>query len=282
MIIIKLFSRLPLSWLYLLSDSLYFFGYYVVGYRKRVVRSNLELSFPEKSIKDIRQIERKFYRNLSDFVVETLKAFTISPDELSRRVKFILPNDNDFAKTPVIGLASHQFNWEWLVLSGCIQLNMEIDMVYQPLKSKSFDNIILRLRTRFGGYAVKRSEVAREAIKRNNITRIIALVADQFPGRKNDKRYWTNFLGQETAFYQGIQQLAVLTQYPVYHFGIRKLKRGYYECSIRKVSDPPYSKNDVSIVESYIQQTEKMIHAEPEGWLWSHKRWKKTKQQMGD
>ena len=282
MFIIKLLSILPLSWLYILSDFLYYISFYVVRYRRKVVIKNLKAAFPDKALPELRQIEKSFYRNLCDYAVETLRAYSISPDELKERLTFILPNDANFGKVPVIGLTSHQFNWEWLMLAGCIQLNMGIDFVYQPLKNKSFDNFMLRLRSRFGAYPIKRSKVGRVALQRKQVVRIIALVADQFPSKKNDKRYWANFLGQETAFYFGIEQLALLTQYPVYHFSLRKVKRGYYECKISEIAIPPYTHETPKIIDAYVKATEDMINNEPQSWLWSHNRWKRTKEKMGD
>jgi Kdo2-lipid IVA lauroyltransferase/acyltransferase len=282
MFIIKLFSKFPLSWLYRLSDLLYYISYYVVRYRRKVVIKNLKAAFPDKALPELRQIEKSFYRNLCDYAVETLRAYSISTEELNERLTFILPDDADFGKTPIIGLASHQFNWEWLMLAGCTQLNMGVDFVYQPLKSKAMNNFMLHLRSRMGGYAVKKNEVGRVALKRKNIVRTIALVADQFPSKPSDKRCWINFLNQETAFYQAIEQLAILTQYPVYDFAIRKIKRGYYECSVYKIATPPYNKDAIGIVGAYVKATEEIIYNEPAGWLWSHMRWKKTKAEMGD
>jgi Kdo2-lipid IVA lauroyltransferase/acyltransferase len=282
MFIIKLFSKLPLSWLYKLSDFLFFISYYLVGYRRKVVNKNLKAAFPEKGRHELKQIEKNFYLHFCDYAVETLKAYSISPDELKNRLTFKVPEDLNFGKEPIIGLASHQFNWEWLMLAGCLQLNMGMDFVYQPLKSKSMNKFMLQLRSRMGGYAVKRNQVGREALKRKNIVRIIALVADQFPGKLSDKRYWTNFLNQETAFYQAIEQLAVLTQYPVYHFSLRKIKRGHYLCSVNKIAEPPYDRQSTRIISAYVKATEEMIQQEPASWLWSHNRWKRSKTEMGD
>ena len=123
-------------------------------------------------------------------------------------------------------------------------------------------------------------KVGREALKRKGTLHSLALLADQFPGLDHDKRYWTSFLHQDTAFFQGINQLAIMTQYPVIFFVSRKIKRGYYECELIKITEPPYSKSDFRIVENYVKATEKVIREQPEGWLWSHDRWKKTREQL--
>jgi KDO2-lipid IV(A) lauroyltransferase len=280
MIFLTWISRLPLSLLYSLSDFLFFVGYRLIKYRRAVVWRNLVNSFPDKSIKELRQIEKDFYRNLCDYAVETLKLLTITEEELRSRMVY---KNLDLVKEyvqknqSVIYLASHQFNWEWLLAAGPFYLHPAIDFVYQPQSSEFFNQFSLITRTRFGTYPVKRAQVAREAIKRKELVRGVAIVCDQFPGLDHDKRFWTKFLNQDTAFFQAINQLGVLTQYPVMFGAVRKIRRGYYETEMILISTPPYSKEDTSIIENYIKTTEKIIREQPEGWLWSHDRWKKSR-----
>lgn len=280
MIFLTWISRLPLSLLYYLSDFLFFVSYRLIKYRRAVVWRNLTRSFPEKTIDELRQIEKNFYRNLCDYAVETLKLLTISEEELRSRMVY---KNLDLVKEyvqkdqSVIYLASHQFNWEWLLAAGPFYLHPAIDFVYQPQSSEFFNQFSLITRSRFGTYPIKRAQVARETIKRKRLVRGVAIVCDQFPGLDHDKRFWTKFLNQDTAFFQGISQLGVLTEYPVMFGAVRKVKRGYYEAEMLLISTPPYSKEDTSIVEYYIKATEKIIREQPEGWLWSHDRWKKSR-----
>ena len=81
-------SLLPLSVLHLFARLLYYPLYYIIGYRKKVVRENLEKSFPTKDSKEIILIEKTFYKYFVDLVFEIIKMSTISKKELLRRVKF--------------------------------------------------------------------------------------------------------------------------------------------------------------------------------------------------
>ncbi len=275
MFFLRLISRVPLGFLYVLSDVLFFLGYYVFPYRKKLVRKNLRNSFPEKTKTERRKIERLFYRNLCDYAVETLKLLTISRDELSKRVVFTNPEIITACRErnlPVISLASHQFNWEWLLAAG--NLHFETDFVYQPINTKLTDKLLLACRTHFGGYAIKRNDLGREMVKRRNLWRLIAIVSDQYPGRKKDKRYITRFLNQETAFFQAPNQLASLTQYPIVFSAIRKVRRGFYEATFIPLAEPPYTKDEEKVIDRYIQVAEEIIKEYPAGWLWSHNRWK--------
>ncbi len=280
MFFLRILSRLPFPILYLFSDFLFFIAYRVIKYRRKIVVLNLRNSFPDKAEKEIEAIEKKFYRNLCDYSVETLKLLTINREELVKRMKFKNPeliNPYKEKKLSVIYVTSHQFNWEWLVAAGCLFLPLPVDFVYQPPSSNFFNQFSLYLRTRFGAYPIKRADVAREIIKRKEINRGVAIVADQFPGHDNDKRYWTTFLGQETAFFQGINQLAYMTQYPVFFAKVNHPKRGFYEVELVKISTPPYQKDNFDMIENYVQETEAVIKSDPAGWLWSHNRWKKNR-----
>lgn len=278
MLFLRLIAKLPLSVLYKISDILFLISYHIVRYRRLLVRRNLQNSFPEKTSIEISAIEREYYQNLCDYAVETLKLLTIEQADLEQRVVFINANVLEKFKLKnqsVLLLASHQFNWEWLLASGNLNLPIAIDFVYQRIESSLTERLLLACRTRFGAYAIKRNELAREVIRRKNLLRGIAIVADQYPGKRLDKKYVTTFLHQETAFFYGTNQLAALTQYPVLYAEIKKVKRGYYEVNLITLAEPPHVKESNEIIERYVQAAEKVIREYPAGWLWSHNRWKK-------
>lgn len=270
MFILKVFSRLPLGVLYFLSDLIFFVTYYILRYRRAVVMTNLANSLPQKSEKELRHISRAFYRNLCDYAAETLRLLSIDGKELKERVVF---KNADVVKEftgknhSVLMLASHQFNWEWLLAAGCLYLPVPVDYVYLPQSSKLANAFALAIRTRFGAFAIPRETVGREALRRKKIIRATAIVADQYPGHFNHRRYWATFLGQQTAFFYGITQLATLQEAATYFAAIKKRSRGHYEVTLIKLDDS-------RIIDDYITESEKVIHEQPEGWLWSHRRWK--------
>lgn len=270
MFALKVISRLPLGVLYILSDLIFFVTFYILRYRRSVVMTNLENSFPQKSKNELRSISRLFYRNLCDYAAETLRLLSIDSKELRERVVF---TNADVIKEftgknqSVLMLASHQFNWEWLLAAGCLYLPVPVDFVYLPQSSKLANAFALAIRTRFGAFAIPRETVGREGQRRKHITRATAIVADQFPGHFNHRRYFATFLGQRTAFFYGITQLAALQNAVSYFASIKKTTRGHYEVTLIKLDDS-------RIIDDYIIESEKIIHEQPEGWLWSHRRWK--------
>lgn len=278
MFFIRLLSRLPLPVLYGLSDFLFIVSFYLVGYRRKLIQRNLKNSFPEKDAKSLKGIEKQFFRNLCDYAVESLKLVSISREELTERMAFRNPEAIEpfrASRQPILFLASHQFNWEWLLVSASANFPMAIDFVYQPVSNKFFDKLTLEMRTRFGAYPIRRNEVARELVKRKDILRGIATVADQYPGYGRDKKFIARFLNQETAFFLGTNQLAHLSQYPAVFYKPKKIRRGYYEAHPIIIARPPYPKDSNVVIEQYVGEVEKTIREYPAGWLWSHNRWKR-------
>ena len=274
--IIRWLSYLPLSILYWISDLIYLVAYYVVGYRKQVVYNNLTNAFPDKTEEQIKSVMKQFYRNFSDFISEAIKSMTISGEELSQRVT--IRNANAIEKylregTSVLTLTSHQFNWEWLLLASSQRLSAPLNPVYKKLNNKYFNNLMLSIRSRFGCQPLEMQETLTGIKSKRGSANAFGLVADQTPLPDADI-YWSTFLNQETAFFTGTERIAYLTKYPVVFVGMKKLRRGYYEIRYEELAEPPYLKNDHTILDRYIEKTEKQINERPGEWLWSHRRWK--------
>lgn len=275
-----LITLLPLQVLYLFSDFFYLILYYLAGYRRKVVAANLRNAFPEKSEVERRKIERRFYRHLSDLIVETLKATHMSPEQISQRfavrgLSGIDPLYKDGKS--IIALCSHYNNWEWF---SAVQLAtpFRIFTSYKPLKNKYFDQFILNLRTKFGTWVSPMQYILRDLLKFRNekILTMSGFIADQAPP-PDEHAYWTTFLNQETGFFRGAEKLAVKYDMPVIFVNINKIKRGYYEMVFEIVTEHPGKEAPDFITSRYAEMLEAVIREKPEYWLWSHRRWKHKK-----
>lgn len=276
MFFIKLLSKLPIGILYLIMDTLFMFIYHVIGYRKEVVLMNLKNSFPNKSEKEIKKIRKDFYNRFCEYMAETIKAYSITERELIKRVKFLnVPTVQQYAdnKQSIILAGSHQFNWEWALLTGCLVLPFPVDAVYKRLSNKAFDQFMLDTRSKFGGQPIEKSKILRSLINSKERTKAVAIIADQTP-KKGDVKYWTSFMNQETAFFTGIEQIAAALKYPVFFYRMLRVKRGYYTVELVKLAEPPYDKGGHDILEAYAKHTQQLIEDDPAGYLWAHKRWK--------
>lgn len=278
----KLISRLPFSWLYGISNVMSFVLRH--SYRRSVVISNLETSFPTKTKDEISALLPGIYRNISDVFVETVKSHHMSREELAQRVKFVnigVLNTYVQSKTSLYLLAAHQCNWEWLLLAISSQLPMQADVVYKPLKNREMDNFLLKNRERFGAHLIAKDDALMEILKRRDKLRCICIAADQLPMQSTNK-FWTPFLNKETAFYMGPEQLPKFTGLPVFFMYIWRTKRGYYNIEFIPLAKPPYAKGKIDILPKYVAEAEIMINRNPADWLWSHKRWKYPKPDAPD
>jgi KDO2-lipid IV(A) lauroyltransferase len=276
MLFFKLLSLLPFPVLYLISDLLYFCAVYIFKYRKKVIESNLRNSFPDKDEKEIQIIVKKFYRNLTDIIVEIIKTLSLSEKELAKRVTNHADVPAQYLKEgkSILVLAGHLCNWEWLLLSCSTKTNKDLLAVYKPLHNKFFDKLMLKIRTHTGAIGVPMNNTVRELAKRKNSTSTfgLAMVADQTPG--GDILYWGNFLNQETGFFIGGDKIAKMMNLPVFFVAMKRVRRGYYEVNFKLLKEPPYAKENYDIIEAYHHALENSIKENPSDWLWSHKRWK--------
>ncbi|MGK7395576.1 MAG: lysophospholipid acyltransferase family protein [Candidatus Cyclobacteriaceae bacterium M3_2C_046] len=274
---IKLLSYLPLPLLYILADLIYLVIYYLVGYRKKVVLKNLRNSFPDKTEQEISAITKRFYKNFADVMVEVIKGYSISASELKKRVQTRNIEDLDQfydQGTTAIAMLSHQCNWEWVNLISSMKLRAKTVYVYQQIKSNATDEFMNQSRSRFGAIGVEKKESIKDIIKLKNTITAIGLISDQIPGSV-ETRFWTQFLNQPTAFFEGAQVIGHRLGYPVYFVGMKRIKRGYYEVFYEKIDTPPWNPEENFILKQYVQKLEKMIRQDPASWLWTHNRWKR-------
>lgn len=274
--LIHFFSWLPLVVLYRLADGLFVLAYYVLGYRYKVVMENLQRSFPTKTRQELKKIARKFYLNLADIIVESIKSYSITPQNLLKHIHFtnpeLLQNHCDKGQS-VLVMASHLCNWEWQLLGSQAFFQTKMDGVYKPLSNKTIDAIMRHIRGRLGYKPIAMQSAVREIVRRKEQTFVYGLVADQTP-LPHEHNFKIDFLNQQTPFFVGTARIAELTQYPVLYIEMKRVRRGYYTLTFHTLALPPHSKGNNDIIIKYAEFLEKCIQENPANWLWSHKRWK--------
>ncbi len=272
---VLLFAIVPFWLLYIFSDFLYFILYKVFKYRVSVVRDNLKKSFPEKSKEELKKIERLSYKNLSDITVESLKAFTMSKEEIFARHKVINEDDLRYLYGKcggIIALPNHYGNWEWGAMS-CMQLEWKGVALYKPLSNKHLNTYVKRNRSRLGTQLVSIYDTARNFVENKNNKKNYVMASDQSPSNAK-KAYWVDFLGRETAFLHGPELYAKKYNYPAVFIDIQRVKRGYYELYLTVLTDEPQKLKDGELTQMLASKLEEVIRKKPQDWLWSHKRWK--------
>ncbi len=282
-----LLSLLPLKILYLFSDMLYVLVHHVIGYRKKIVRKNLTNSFPEKSLDEIKQIEKGFYHFFCDYIVETIKQFSIPKEEMKKRMvisgveemKDRMEKEN---KTFCFIYLGHFCNWEWIAsLPYWVPNDILCAQIYHPLYNKAFDKLFLRIRNKFGGECIPMKETLRRIIelRRAKQKTIIGFISDQAP-KWNSIHHFVDFLNQETPVFIGTEKIAKQVDALVYYGDVKRVKRGFYTCEFKPMTEKPVKEiPDWELTDAYAHLLEEMISRHPNFWLWSHNRWKRTKEE---
>lgn len=279
-------SHLPLRVLYVLSDIIWVLVYYVVRYRRRLVHRQLKESFPAKSARDICLIEKRFYHFFCDYLVETLKLMTISHDEIRRRVRFYGLKESQLemkrlGRQFIFYNLGHYGNWEWI---ASFSLHLEEGLmgaqIYHPLKNRTMDGFFIHLRSQFGGLCIPMKETLRQilTVRREGKMEAIGIIADQSP-KWEAMHHWTRFLNHDTSFFIGTEKIGKQVDACIFYVRVTRPRRGYYDCYIEPISMNPQEVDDYGITDRYAQLLEEQIKEQPELWLWTHNRWKRTKEE---
>lgn len=273
---IAFISSLPLVVLYMLADFLFLINYFVVGYRKRIVRKNLLMAFPNRSRKELRSIELAFFRYLSDQLVETFKTFSMSESDILKRVEVLNPEVMNVVAAKgqqVVHLLGHHANWEWYAKALALRTQHRLFFVYKPLNNKGFDLLMKQMRERFGVKAVAMKEVFRTIEANLDRPHASFFGGDQSPMAHN-RFIWMPFMHQPTAVYLGAEDIAKKYDAAVVFGKMRRVKRGFYTIELQLITDTPNETAFGEITEAHSRLLEELLEEQPQYWLWSHKRWK--------
>ena len=264
-----------------LSDILYVIVYHVVRYRRKVTSSNLHHAYPERSDKERQDLEKAYYHHICDLLLEGIHNLYAHPMSIMKRYRFVnhrLINQYYERGQSVILMSAHYNNWEYMITSLNYQLMHHGVGVGKPLNDKFVANYITRRRGRFGTEIVDQTNVRQtiEYYQQHHVPVAYMMLSDQSPNDVH-KCYWTTFMHQETPFIYGAEYFARKYNMPVLYYEVAKIRRGYYEVMFSTICDKPNEVPQYSIIANYIQRLNRTIDAAPQYWLWSHRRWKRTR-----
>jgi len=275
--IIWIISIFPMRLLYFVSDMAFFLIYYIIGYRRKVVKENLVLVFPEKSEKEIKTITRKFYHHLCDMILESIKSLSISEAELKKRYKFTNVDEIlnlEKQNKSIILMMGHYASWEWLFILQKY-VNHKGYAVYKKIENKYFDRLVKRIRAKHQTQLITNKETIRrlEAAKIRGELTINGFISDQ-SAKHWKTNHWQEFMGVKVPVITGAEMLAKKLDMAVVFVETKKVKRGYYETTFKTIALHPRAHNDFDITDIFLKLVEGQIREEPAYYLWTHKRWK--------
>lgn len=282
-----LLSLLPMKVHYVISDLLFWLLYGLLGYRRKVVGENLRTSFPEKSEEERHRIERGFYRFFCDYLVESVKLMTISRENLKQRMTFkgteLIDQVVGEGQSCAIYLG-HLCNWEWVTsLPLWVTPKAQCGQIYHPLENKDFDRLFLRSRQRMGAVCIPMQDTLRKILEYRKAEQpvVIGYISDQVPFWFNI-HHWVDFLHHDTPVLTGTERIVRKVNHAVFFLDVRRVRRGYYEAEFKLITREPQKMGEFEITDIYFQLLEESIRRAPEFWLWSHNRWKRTRQEFDE
>jgi Kdo2-lipid IVA lauroyltransferase/acyltransferase len=272
---------LPAPLLYVFSNLLRFIAYWIIGYRRDVVKKNLESSFPGIPNNELKRFTHLFYKNLADILLEGIWAFTISRKQILNRYRIINPEVimqfSDSGQS-IIGVTGHYANWEWGSLSAGQQTDFNVVAFYKPLKNKYIDRFVRWSRSRSGTTLASINETTLTFEKCKYTKTLFLMAADQgMPKKFSERAYWIQFLNHDTPFLHGMEKHARFNNLPVIYVNIQRVRRGYYTVELSVLTTKPLELEQGALTEIYARKLESVIIKKPENWLWSHNRFKLTR-----
>ena len=273
-----LISILPFKLFYLFSDFVYVIVYHVAGYRKKTVKENLNLVFPEKSAAEIQKITKAFYHHMVDMFLEMVKSISIPNDELKQRFAFVnvqeIQKIRDMDKSILLA-CGHYASYEWMNALQLYGLDYRGFGIYKKIKNRFFDQMAKDIRGRYEGVLIPTTQATKTIIanEKAGIRGVYGMVADQSP-KLDRAKAWTEFLGINVPVFTGLEILSRSLDMPVVYLHVEKVKRGHYLASFKTLSYEPGKEPEYYITRRYFEELEAQIVKQPQYYLWTHKRWK--------
>ncbi len=275
--IMEIVARLPFRFIYLLSDIFTFLVVYLIPYRRKVIFQNISSAFPEKSPKEVKKIQRKFYRHLADVMLEVFKLPGVKMDELKKRM--VLTNPELLIKLEkqgrsVVLAGGHVANWEWLGNRVKAETNHQGVALYKQVQSSFYNDYMMKIRNLYKEIQlVEHDKTSRALIRLKNKKVLLLVLADQRPPA-HDQKHWLTFFGRETPVLMGVEKIAQAFDFDVLYFDICRIKRGYYQATFIPLRTGNKNTVELELTKDYFRQIERSVHKQPESYLWSHNRWK--------
>ncbi|MEY8779842.1 lysophospholipid acyltransferase family protein [Allomuricauda sp. XS_ASV26] len=272
-----LISRLPFKIIYFISDGVYVLLYKVIGYRKKVVRGNLKLVFPDKSDAERILIEKKFYQHMCDMFLEMIKTMGISNKQLQQRFTFSnleVLHQLEAKNKSIMLMFPHYASWEWVIALDA-HIASKGYAIYQKIGNRYFDKLVRDIREKFGTTLITTKEtrdIVAQNKKEGNLS-MYGILSDQSPMIKK-ALLWTPFMGITVPAHTGAEMLCKKLDLPAVYLKVSKEKRGHYSGTFSLITEKPKEMEEFALTKAFLALVEESINEAPEYYFWTHKRWK--------
>jgi Kdo2-lipid IVA lauroyltransferase/acyltransferase len=277
------FGLLPRRAAVFLAERFCVLVYYGFGRLRRIAMQNLEIAFPDLAIAERRKIARGSFRNLGRVLGELSQFEKMTADSLRDLIDFELDEATReiYAGTKedgrgVLITTGHLGNWEMLVF-GFAALYEPISYLARPLDNPRIEEMLVRLRTRFGNNPINKSNSTMLAVSILRKGGILGILTDVNVQPKEG--VFVPFFRVPACTSGGAAVMAIRANaiiYPVFCVWDRMAKH-YRFVHGSPVEPSRTGDRKMDIIETtaaYTAEIEKMIRQYPDQWMWIHKRWK--------
>ena len=245
-------------------------------YRVQVIRGNLKAAFPNISEEQLRTKVNAYYRFLASTIVQIIGRPTRR--KLNKHlIMKDLPAIHEWLdeKRSIIIMMAHIGNWEWTGHYISHHYPGSVIALYKKIKSPWVEKWMHHRRSASGAELLEIEKTQMLIRKVREGSKMILMIADQNPGR-DQGIIWLPFLGLDTAFIGGPESLALKYRLPVVYAWTIPHGTGYkIDLVILYDGNTPIEEGEIT--KRYASALEKNILQFPEGWLWSHRRWKRKR-----
>ncbi|MEX1275393.1 MAG: lysophospholipid acyltransferase family protein [Bacteroidota bacterium] len=252
--------------------------YGTFGLRKAVTLENLGYAFPGKSAEELDRIARDSFRSVGTAFFELLWFPRLT--ETSLRSLFVYENpelihDLLARGKGVIVVAAHFGNWELTALAFSVYAGMPLNVIAKTQSNKLVNASIAKSRTRFGNVLIPMGISVRDIIRAVEQGKAVGILPDQTAPKESIQ---IDFFGRPVPTHQGPAVFSLKMGAPLLVTFPARQTNGSYKgrfVQIRTDDLADYSEeNIVELTKRHVKATEDAIRANPDQWMWMHRRWK--------
>lgn len=255
--------------------------YSLPGKLRRTGERNLEIAFPEMSAPEKRRLLRGCFESLGRLLAEFSQFPRMSAEHLRQIIEYDQRGLSDLREAEkngraVIFLTGHLGAWEVLSF-GWSALEYPLNFMVRPIDNPRIEEMVERIRTRFGNIAIDKKSAARRALRVLRQNGTLGILSDL-----NTQPYegvFVPFFGRLACTNAGIATLALKTDAVVIPTcAVWNAKRGKYffhgDPQVKLVRTGDHQRDVEINTANFAAAMERMIRLYPDQWLWIHKRWK--------
>lgn len=268
----KAIAPLPLPWVRAMGAALGWVLYYLVASRRKVVRANLRLCFPQWSDARRREVEKLVFVRFAQAWLDRAWLWHGSPETTRRRLLVAGAVRELAGVEPTIVFAPHFVGMDAGVTALSQQVPRRLIGIYTHQSNKVLDAWILRGRHRFGNARpLRRSDGVRELVAALRHGDLMYLLPDMNFGP--EESIFVPFYGVQAATVPSLSRFARLGRAKVVPVITRMTPAGY-EVRVHEAW-AGFPSGDVQADTARMnQQLQAYIDTMPEQYYWVHKRFK--------